>query len=85
MRKRRLGKTGFAVSEIGLGCWQLGGDFGPVGDETANSILQKARELGINFWDTADVYGGGLSESRIGAVRRESSRLATEVTGKFQI
>lgn len=67
MKTRRLGKTGYEVSEIGLGCWQLGGDFGPVGDETARAILDAANAAGVTFWDTADVYGGGLSESRIGA------------------
>lgn len=67
MKTRRLGKTGFEVSEIGLGCWQLGGDFGPVEDEAAAAILDAANGAGINFWDTADVYGGGLSERRIGA------------------
>lgn len=67
MKMRRLGKTGFEVSEIGLGCWQLGGDFGPVEDEAASAILDAANGAGINFWDTADVYGGGLSERRIGA------------------
>lgn len=67
MKTRRLGKTGFEVSEIGLGCWQLGGDFGPVGEETASAILDAANDAGVTFWDTADVYGGGLSESRIGA------------------
>jgi aryl-alcohol dehydrogenase-like predicted oxidoreductase len=67
MKTRRLGKTGYTVSEIGLGCWQLGGDFGPVGDETAGAILDAANAAGVSFWDTADVYGGGLSESRIGA------------------
>jgi aryl-alcohol dehydrogenase-like predicted oxidoreductase len=66
MKQRRLGKTGYQVSEIGLGCWQLGGDFGPVGDETANAILDAANGQGVTFWDTADVYGGGLSESLIG-------------------
>ena len=65
MRKRTLGKCGFKVSEIGLGCWQLGGDFGPVGDAQSQLILKAADESGINFWDTADVYGGGSSESRI--------------------
>ncbi|MCB9993995.1 MAG: aldo/keto reductase [Hyphomicrobiaceae bacterium] len=68
MKTRRLGKTGFDISEIGLGCWQLGGDFGPLGDDLAHSILEDARDSGITFWDTADVYGGGLSESRIGAI-----------------
>jgi aryl-alcohol dehydrogenase-like predicted oxidoreductase len=67
MKTRTLGKTGYAVSEIGLGCWQLGGDFGPVGDDEARAILDAANGLGVTFWDTADVYGGGLSESRIGA------------------
>ena len=67
MKTRRLGKTGYDVSEIGLGCWQLGGDFGPVGDDTASAILDAASDAGVTFWDTADVYGGGLSESRIGA------------------
>jgi aryl-alcohol dehydrogenase-like predicted oxidoreductase len=66
MNQRKLGKTGYEVSEIGLGCWQLGGDFGPVGDEEARQILRRARSLEVNFWDTADVYGGGQSEGRIG-------------------
>lgn len=66
MNKRRLGKSGLVVSEVGLGCWQLGGDFGPVDEETARDILQKAEQANINFFDTADVYGGGKSEERIG-------------------
>lgn len=66
MKTRRLGKTGYKVSEIGLGCWQLGGDFGPMGDDNASTILSTAARLGINFWDTADVYGNGSSEHRIG-------------------
>ena len=66
MKKRILGRTGFEVSEIGLGCWQLGNDFGNVDDKTANEILDNAQAQGINFFDTADVYGGGLSENRIG-------------------
>lgn len=65
MRTRILGKSGFEVSEIGLGCWQLGGDFGPVVDEVSQQILAAAHAGQINFWDTADVYGGGVSESRI--------------------
>ncbi len=67
MKSRRLGKTGYEVSEIGLGCWQLGGGFGPVEDDAANAILDEANRLGVTFWDTADVYGGGQSETRIGA------------------
>jgi aryl-alcohol dehydrogenase-like predicted oxidoreductase len=80
MKTRRLGKTGFEVSEIGLGCWQLGGDFGPVGDDTAKAILDAANDAGVSFWDTADVYGGGLSESRIGAHTKPAGlKVATKV------
>ncbi|WEK04805.1 MAG: aldo/keto reductase [Candidatus Devosia phytovorans] len=80
MKTRRLGKTGYEVSEIGLGCWQLGGDFGPVGDETASAILDAANAAGITFWDTADVYGSGLSESRIGAHNKpEGLHVATKL------
>ncbi|MDB5621712.1 MAG: aldo/keto reductase [Devosia sp.] len=80
MKQRRLGKTGYQVSEIGLGCWQLGGGFGPVGDETANAIMDAADAAGVTFWDTADVYGGGLSESRIGAhAKGPQVRVATKL------
>lgn len=81
MELRRLGKTDYQVSQIGLGCWQLGGDFGPMGGETADTILAKAVELGVNFWDTADVYGGGLSESRVGIYlpKAKGTRVATKV------
>lgn len=69
MNIRNLGKSGIEVSEVGLGCWQLGGDFGPVEEERAEAILRAADESGVRFWDTADVYGDGLSESRIGRYR----------------
>lgn len=81
MHYRQLGKTGYRVSEIGLGCWQLGGDFGPLADNTASDILRTAADCGINFWDTADVYGGGESERRIGAFPQKPENLlvATKV------
>jgi len=69
MDRRTLGKTGYEVSEIGLGTWQLGESFGPVSDESAAEILKTARSAEVNFWDTADVYGGGQSERRIGEFR----------------
>lgn len=65
MKQRTLGKSGYRVSEIGLGCWQLGNDFGPVSDEAAAAVLAAADDCGVTFWDTADVYGAGLSETRI--------------------
>lgn len=81
MKMRRLGKTGLWVSEIGLGCWQLGGDFGPMEDTEASTILANAARLGVNFWDTADVYGNGLSEHRIGTFygKPEDLVVATKV------
>src|SRR6185312_14402957 len=82
MNTRTLGKTGYEVSEIGLGCWQLGGDFGPVGDDTAREILRTARSLDVNFWDTADVYGGGQSESRIGAFKDKAGVLVVTKLGR---
>jgi aryl-alcohol dehydrogenase-like predicted oxidoreductase len=82
MNTRTLGKTGYEVSEIGLGTWQLGGDFGPVGDDTATEILKTARSLDVNFWDTADVYGGGQSESRIGAFKDKKSVLVATKLGR---
>jgi aryl-alcohol dehydrogenase-like predicted oxidoreductase len=82
MNSRTLGKTGYTVSEIGLGCWQLGGDFGPVSDDTAAEILRAARSLDVNFWDTADVYGGGQSEERIGAFKDKKGVLVATKLGR---
>ena len=66
MKTRDLGKTGLKVSEIGMGCWQLGGDFGPIEDATSQAALGAAHDAGISFYDTADVYGGGRSETQVG-------------------
>jgi len=64
MKQRQGGKT-TAVSEIGLGTWQLGGDWGTVDDKAAMQIMETAVDRGVTFFDTADVYGGGISEQRI--------------------
>ena len=67
MKTRPFDKTGIQVSEIGLGCWQLGGsDYGDVDEKLAFNILSAAIGAGVNFLDTADVYGGGRSEKLIG-------------------
>lgn len=67
MKKRRLGSTGFEISEIALGTWQLGSVWGhPFSPETAEATLNAAIAEGINAFDTADVYQGGASESAIG-------------------
>lgn len=67
MKERILGNSQFNISEVGLGCWQLGADWGdsPSPDK-AFEILQASVDHGVNFFDTADVYGAGLSESYIG-------------------
>ncbi len=77
MNHRTLGKTGFSVSEISLGTWQVGGKWGePFSDATADAILDAAADAGINFIDTADVYGDGASEAAVGRlVRRRSERI----------
>lgn len=82
MNLRSLGKSGYQVSEIGLGCWQLGGDFGPVTDEAARDILKTARSLDVNLWDTADVYGGGQSEERIGAYKDKKDVIVITKLGR---
>lgn len=66
METRVLGRTGREVSVVGLGCWQLGADWGEVGEDTALAILDAAVDAGVTFLDTADVYGDGRSERFIG-------------------
>lgn len=71
MKHKKLGKTGFTVSEIGLGTWQVGGKWGETfNDATADRIINTAIDAGVNFIDTADVYSAGLSERAIGRVLR---------------
>jgi aryl-alcohol dehydrogenase-like predicted oxidoreductase len=65
MEQRPLGRTGADVSVVGLGTWQLGGDWGDVDDDTAADVLDAALDAGITLLDTADVYGDGRSEERI--------------------
>jgi aryl-alcohol dehydrogenase-like predicted oxidoreductase len=72
MNTRIFVRTGRRVGEVGLGCWQIGGNWGDVSDDTALAILRTAHELGTTFYDTADVYGGGRSEKLIGKFLRET-------------
>jgi len=74
MKYRKLGKTGFEISEISLGTWQLGGRWGEkFNNKTANTLLQSAVDNGINFFDTADVYNDGDSERAIGKFLKSTS------------
>ncbi|MCR6688121.1 aldo/keto reductase [Cellulomonas sp.] len=66
METRVLGRTGRSVGVVGLGCWQLGADWGDVTEDTAVEILAAAVDSGVTFLDTADVYGDGRSERLVG-------------------
>lgn len=83
MNHRRLGKSGLSVSEIGFGAWGLGGDsYGAISTEDAISLVRHARERGVTFFDTADIYGDGRSEELLGAALagdRDAVVLATKV------
>ena len=71
MQTRTLGRTGRDVGVVGLGCWQLGADWGAVAEDDALAVLAAAADAGVTFFDTADVYGDGRSESLIGRFLRE--------------
>ena len=72
MNARIFGRTGQNVGEIGLGCWQLGGtDWSGISDLRARSLLIEAADSGVNFFDTADVYGNGRSEQVLGHFLKE--------------
>jgi aryl-alcohol dehydrogenase-like predicted oxidoreductase len=74
MEYRALGRTGWNISVIGFGAWGIGGDaWGTTNDQTSLDALRRAIDLGVNFIDTADVYGDGRSERLIAQVRKERS------------
>lgn len=73
MQYRELGHTGYKVSEISFGAWAIGSTWGPVDDRESMAALHRALDLGVNFFDTADVYGDGRSERLLAQLRRERS------------
>jgi myo-inositol catabolism protein IolS len=84
MQYRTLGKAGWRVSAVGMGCWGIGGQWGPTSEETARATLLEALDRGINLFDTADIYGAlpGISEAIIGRTfqgRRDQVLIATKV------
>jgi aryl-alcohol dehydrogenase-like predicted oxidoreductase len=91
MKYRVLGKTGLKVSEIGFGAWAIGGNahgnsYGQTDDKQSLAAVERALELGCNFFDTADVYGHGHSEELLGQAlkgRRSEVIIATKVGGDF--
>ena len=83
MNYRQLGKTKLTVSEVGLGCWELGGEtiingipltYGKVTKNTASQLIQTALKMGINTFDTADIYSLGNSEKRLGNEIKKSKK-----------
>ncbi|MBF4551097.1 aldo/keto reductase [Pseudoclavibacter sp. VKM Ac-2888] len=83
MLQRTLGRTGRPVSIVGLGTWQLGADWGDVDEHAALDVLSAAVESGVTFFDTADVYGDGRSETLIGTFRRENPNADVFVATKM--
>jgi aryl-alcohol dehydrogenase-like predicted oxidoreductase len=95
MLDRAIGRSGIIVSGLGLGCWAIGGPFwrgnnpvgwGEVDDNQSRAALERALELGVTFFDTADAYGGGHSERVLGQVlsdRRKQVVIATKFGNVF--
>ena len=73
MQYRKLGRTGWEVSPISFGAWAIGGTWGNVDDEDSLAALNKAVDSGVNFFDTADVYGDGRSERLLAKLRKSRS------------
>src|SRR3954452_8797413 len=83
MEQRTLGRTGRAESVVGLGCWQLGADWGEVREVDALAVLAAAVDAGVTFLDTADVYGDGRSERLVGRFLAGSERGGLTVATKM--
>lgn len=82
MEQRSFSRMGKSASVIGLGCWQLGADWGDVADSTAMDILHAAADAGVTFFDTADVYGDGRSERFVARLLKERKDPAIFVATK---
>ena len=73
MTYRNLGRTGWNISSISFGAWAIGGTWGAVQDDDSMAALHRALDAGVNFFDTADVYGDGRSEKLLARLKRERS------------
>lgn len=86
IEKRVLGKSGIEVPVVSVGLWAIGGDqWGPTEDQESLNVIDRALELGVNFFDSADVYGGGHSEELLGQSmngRRDQFIVATKIGWK---
>ncbi|MCD6286517.1 MAG: aldo/keto reductase [Anaerolineae bacterium] len=82
MQYRTLGRTGWKVSAVSFGAWAIGGSWGPVKDGESIAALHTAVDMGVNFFDTADAYGGGKSERLLTQLRKERAEeivIATKI------
>ena len=84
VQRRPFGRTGWNISEVAFGAWQLGGQWGPVDDEASVRALLDAYERGINFVDTAEMYGSGHSEEVVGRSLRAWTGERIYVATKMQ-
>lgn len=86
MQYRTLGKTGWNVSTVSLGCWGIGGQWGPVEEKQALDTINAALDAGVNLFDTADGYGCGQSEIYTGKAlksKRSEVYIATKVGNRI--
>lgn len=87
MKFRKLGNTGQQLSAIGLGCMGMSFAYGPADEQESISTLHKALDLGVNFWDTADMYANGENEKLISKVlvpNRDKIFIATKFGFRFE-
>lgn len=83
MQKRKLGTQGLEVPALGLGCMGMSWAYGPTNETESLTVLQRALELGINFWDTAEVYGPFKNEELLGKALKNISRDKVIIATKF--
>ena len=83
MKSRNASRLGHSISVIGLGTWQLGADWGEVTEADARAVLEASVDSGVTFFDTADVYGDGRSESIIGSFLHERPELDVFIATKI--
>ena len=77
MKTRKLGNTGLDIPAIGLGCMGMSSVYGAADDATSISVIHRAIELGVNFLDTADIYGAGGNEELVGrAIRGKRNQVS---------
>src|SRR5712675_2186336 len=91
MKYRPLGRTGLLVSEIGFGCWGIGGvtagatSYGEVDDAVSLKALDRALDLGVNFYDTSNLYGDGHSEDLRRSIEASLRRLRSDYVDVVQV